>query len=97
MQAQAPKVPETAKQGPEAQDRKWAWVEASVWTERMLAALGNGVKGGRWFSLIDRVYRPTTLAAAWERADHQRWPNAFFAEHGLFTLTAAHALARQSR
>ena len=25
----------------------WKWVEASVWTERMLAALGNGVKGGK--------------------------------------------------
>lgn len=29
-------------------------------------------------------------------ADHQRWPNAFFAEHGLFSLQCAHALARQS-
>jgi RNA-directed DNA polymerase len=28
--------------------------------------------------------------------DHQRWPNAFFAEQGLFSLSAAHALARQS-
>ena len=24
-------------------------------------------------------------------ADHQRWPNAFFAERGLFSLVAAHA------
>ncbi len=24
---------------------EWAWVEASIWTDRMLAALGNGVKG----------------------------------------------------
>jgi RNA-directed DNA polymerase len=31
------------------------------------------------------------------RADHRRWPNAFFADHGLFALQAAHALARQSR
>lgn len=30
-------------------------------------------------------------------ADHRRWPNTFFAEHGLFTLTEAHALACQSR
>ena len=37
------------------------WVEATVWTERMLAALGNGVKGGKWFSLIDKVYRAATL------------------------------------
>jgi len=28
--------------------------------------------------------------------DHQRWPNAFFAAHGLFSLTAAHAAACQS-
>jgi len=29
--------------------------------------------------------------------DHQRWPNAYFAGQGLFTMTAALALARQSR
>lgn len=29
--------------------------------------------------------------------DHQRWPNAFFAQHGLFSLAAAHAVDRQSR
>jgi RNA-directed DNA polymerase len=29
-------------------------------------------------------------------ADHQRWPNAFFARHGLYSLQEAHALARQS-
>ena len=33
----------------------------------MLAALDNGVKGGKWFSLIDKVYRPTTLQAAWRK------------------------------
>ncbi len=27
----------------------------------MLAALDNGVRGGKWFSLIDKVYRPETL------------------------------------
>jgi RNA-directed DNA polymerase len=32
----------------------------------MLAALGNGVRGGKWFSLIDKVYRPSTLRAAWQ-------------------------------
>jgi RNA-directed DNA polymerase len=30
-------------------------------------------------------------------SDHQRWPNAFFAGLGLFTLAEAHRLARQSR
>ena len=29
-------------------------------------------------------------------ADHQRWPNAYFAEHGLFSLATAHATACQS-
>jgi RNA-directed DNA polymerase len=29
-------------------------------------------------------------------ADHQRWPNAYFAEHGLFSLVTAHASAGQS-
>ncbi len=30
-------------------------------------------------------------------ADHQRWPNAFFATHGLFTLRTAYQHARHSR
>ena len=62
----------TTKQGPDARDPRWAWAEASVWTERMLAALGNGVQGGKWFSLIDKVYRPTTLHAAWARVKANR-------------------------
>lgn len=44
---------------------KWSWVETSIWTEGMLTALGNGVKGGKWFSLIDKVYSMKTLEAAW--------------------------------
>ncbi|MFC3285550.1 group II intron reverse transcriptase/maturase, partial [Litchfieldella rifensis] len=43
----------------------WPWVDRSVWTDRMLAALGNGVKGRKWFSLIDKVYRSPTLVSAW--------------------------------
>ncbi len=30
------------------------------------------------------------------RGDLRRWPNAFFTEHGLFSLVAAHRLVRQS-
>ena len=33
----------------------------------MLAALANGVRGGKWFSLIDKVYRKETLEAAWHK------------------------------
>ncbi len=45
---------------------RWAWTEPGVWTDRMLTALEQGVKGGIWFSLIDKVYAPRTLAAAWQ-------------------------------
>jgi RNA-directed DNA polymerase len=33
----------------------------------MLAALDNGVKGGKWFSLYDKLYAPRNLLAAWRR------------------------------
>jgi len=66
-ESQAPAVPKSATQGAETRGRDWSWVEASVWNERMLAALGNGVKGGQWFSLIDKVYRAETLKAAWHK------------------------------
>jgi len=58
-------VPE-AKQAGEAQARG-EWAERSVWTPRMLEALEKGVKGGVWFSLIDKVYRPRTLQLAWQQ------------------------------
>jgi hypothetical protein len=32
-----------------AEDIKW--MEASVWTSRMVEALVNGVKGGKWHSI----------------------------------------------
>ena len=56
-----------AKQAGETGPRKWAWVERTVWTDRMLEALEKGVKGGVWFSLIDKVYRPKTLQRAWRK------------------------------
>ena len=41
-------VRETARPESDPDDpRQWAWVEAAVWTDRMLAALGNGVQGGK--------------------------------------------------
>jgi len=58
-------VPERTKQAGETGPGKWDWVERTVWTERMLEALEKGVKGGVWFSLIDKVHRPQVLLAAW--------------------------------
>ena len=52
------------KQAGETQSLKWIWVESTVWTERMLDALERGVKGGKWFALIDKVYDPRALRSA---------------------------------
>jgi len=62
---------EEAKQGAETPvaSRNWGWVEAPVWTERMLSALANGVKGGKWYSLIDKVYALGTLKLAWTKVE----------------------------
>jgi RNA-directed DNA polymerase len=59
-----------AKQGTEA--RRWWWVEASIWTERMVSALVNGVQGGKWFSLVDKAERPASLEAAWRKVARNR-------------------------
>ena len=48
-------VSRTTKQAGDVRAR-WAWAEPSVWTDRMLTALEEGVKGGVWFSLIDKVH-----------------------------------------
>lgn len=44
---------------------RWNWVAPTVWTPNMLTALDNGVKGNKWFSLIDKLLKPDTLLHAW--------------------------------
>ena len=61
-QLNLPGVPR-AKQGREVPER-WQWTEAAVWTESMLATLERGVRGGKWFSLIDKVWKVETLQGA---------------------------------
>ena len=56
-------VPLEAKPVGEIRDR-WSWAEPSVWTDRMLTALETGVKGGRWYSLMDKVCSVGNLRAA---------------------------------
>jgi RNA-directed DNA polymerase len=65
--SEVPSVSARARQGTQTGGRDWSWVDATVWTERMLTALENGVKGGCWFSLIDKVYRGETLRGAWQK------------------------------
>ena len=80
MEKTPAQVPMAAKQAGEVRDR-WSWSEPTVWTDRMLTTLEHGVKGGKWFSLIDKVYAMRTLRAAFARVkanrgtagvDHQR-------------------------
>lgn len=46
---------------------RWQWVEPSVWSDRMLAALEQGVKGDRWFRLYDKVIAERNLRAAFQQ------------------------------
>ncbi|MGH9374027.1 MAG: group II intron reverse transcriptase/maturase [Vicinamibacterales bacterium] len=64
-------VPDRANQAGAIRAR-WAWTAPEVWTERMLTALETGVRGGRWFSLIDKVYAIPTLRAAFARVKANR-------------------------
>ncbi len=59
-------VSERTKQAGEIR-AQWAWVEPEVWTERMLTALQQGVKGGKWFSLMDKVYALGNLRKAFQQ------------------------------
>jgi RNA-directed DNA polymerase len=51
---------------------RWAWTAPEVWTERMLTALEQGVRGGRWYTLMDKVCALPTLRAAFARVKANR-------------------------
>jgi RNA-directed DNA polymerase len=59
------------KQDKEALRERWEWVEHSIWTDRMLRTLDRGIEGGKWFALIDKVYRMENLRSAF----YQVWRN----------------------
>ncbi len=83
-----------AKQVGEVQAR-WAWTEPAVWTERMLTALEVGVKGGIWFSLIDKVYKPGNLRAAFAKVKaNQGAPGV---DHQTIEMFEAHLETNLSR
>jgi RNA-directed DNA polymerase len=102
-QAQPAPVSATTTQAGEVLDR-WFWTESAVWTERMLTALENGVKGGVWFSLIDKVWSEANLAAAFGRVhanqgaagvDHVTVEQ--FAEHAEVNLQRLHEELQSGR
>ncbi len=51
---------------------RWPWAEPAAWTERMLAALETGVKGGKWYCLMDKVLSPGNLRAAFAKVKAKR-------------------------
>lgn len=57
---------------PHSQTDRWWWVEPCIWSKRMLNALETGVKGGKWFSLYDKIFAPRTLEQAFERVRRNR-------------------------
>jgi RNA-directed DNA polymerase len=71
MKIEASTVPETAKRdaGALGSCKQRKFVPASIWTEAMLAALQRGVRGGKWHSLIDKVYRLETLELGWAQVE----------------------------
>jgi RNA-directed DNA polymerase len=60
-------VPDGAMQAGEDIRARWPFAEPSIWTDRMLTALEQGVKGGKWFSLCDKAFSVRSLEAAFKK------------------------------
>ncbi len=60
------KQAEEAKAEARVRRECYPYAEPVIWTDRMLEALEKGVKGGVWFSLIDKAVRMPTLVRAFE-------------------------------
>jgi RNA-directed DNA polymerase len=60
-----------AQQAGETRSR-WRWVKPCVWTVRMLATLEQGVEGGRWFRLFDKVFAERNLLAAFQQVAQKK-------------------------
>lgn len=63
-------VPEAQQAG--AAHPLWACAKPCVWTMRMLTTLIEGVEGGKWFRLIDKVYSERNLYTAYQQVASKR-------------------------
>ena len=68
-----------------------AGAEAGVWTARMLYSVRRRLRSLLLKQRMKRSHIGQGLGLS------RLWPNAYFAEHGLFALHEAWAAARQSR
>ena len=46
---------------------RWRWIKPWVWTLRMLTILEQGIEGGKWFRLFDKVFAERNLFAAFQQ------------------------------
>src|SRR5438477_11239376 len=46
---------------------RWRWVKPWAWTLRMLTTLEQGVGGGKWFRLYDKVFSERNLWGAFQQ------------------------------
>ena len=91
-----PQAVRKLERGGEVQAR-WSWTEPTVWTERMLEALENGVKGGKWHSLMDKVWGKKNLEAAWKQVKARNGGGGVDKMSiGLFATRADKRLTRMS-
>ncbi len=51
---------------------RWRWVQPCAWTVRMLTTLEQGVEGGKWFRLFDKVFAERNLWAAFQQVARNR-------------------------
>jgi len=65
VEAQSAKVP--LAQQAEAAHPVWRCAKPCVWTVRMLTTLVEGVEGGKWFRLFDKVFAERNLLAAFQQ------------------------------
>ena len=81
------------------------WAHSEVWTERMLATLlTKQVKGGKWHTLIDKVYSLRNLSCSADKVlDKKGAPGVDhftvedFAEQSAWELERLHTLLRENR
>ena len=93
-------VPFSATQTGESREIS-QWAHPAVWTERMLDTLNVGVRGGKWHTLIDKVFDKRNLYVSALKVlgkkgaagvDHQS--NEDFSEDALAELDRLHEQLR---
>ena len=60
-------VPLAQQAGAAALHPLWMTAKPCVWTTRMLTTLIEGVEGGKWFRLIDKVFSERNLFTAFQQ------------------------------